>query len=207
MHDDVSRTATTYGAVLGVVFTGVGALLCYMLGLRGLFLVGGAIGIGVGSGWIIRYVALSIAEGAGRSILAFVQPSGKSSPYQQEFSQGQALAAADNIEGAIEWYDAEMARLPESVLVRIQNADLHARNGRPERAEALFLEARRLTSDRNFELYCTQRLIDLRLGALRDPARALPELRRLMERFPESREAAGAQIALARLKQELARES
>ena len=115
-------------------------------------------------------------------------------------------AAADNVEGAIQWYDAEMQRLPRNVLVRIQSADLHARNERPTRAEALFIEARRLTSDRSEELYCTQRLIDLRLGALRVPARALPELRRLIERFPDSREAAGAQVALARLKQELPRD-
>ena len=96
-----------------------------------------------------------------------------------------------------------MARLPTNVLVRMQSADLHARNGRPDRAEALFLEARRLTTDRSEELYCTQRVIDLRLGALRTPARALPELRRLIERFPDTREASGAQVALARLKQEL----
>lgn len=207
MSDDVRRIATVAGVVIGAVFTVIGGLLCYMWGLRGLLMVGGAIGIGVVVGWLVRSMSLGIAVGAGRSILAFVQPSGKSSPYQQEFSQGQALAAADNIAGAIAWYDAEMARLPESVVVRIQSADLHARNGHPQRAEALFLEARRLTSDRNFELYCTQRLIDLRLGALREPARALPELRRLMERFPDSREAAGAQVALARLKQELARDS
>ncbi|MGQ0650019.1 MAG: hypothetical protein ACT4P7_20915 [Gemmatimonadaceae bacterium] len=197
------RTATAAAIVIGAVFVGIGALLAFMFNVRGLALVAGAIATGIVTGVVVRWVALGISEGAGRAFLALVQPSGDSTPYEAEFSQAQAMAAAGDTDGAILAYEAEMRRLPHNVAVRIQSADLHARHDRAERAEVLFLEARRLTSDANQELYCTQRLIDLRLGALRAPARALPELRRIVDRFPGSREAAGARSALARLKDEL----
>ena len=59
-----------------------------------------------------------------------------------------------------------------------------------------------LSADRNQQLYCTQRLIDLRLGPLNAPERAFPELRRIMDTYPNSREAQGAREALQRLKRE-----
>jgi hypothetical protein len=49
-------------------------------------------------------------------------------------------------------------------------------------------------------------LIDLYLGELAQPECALPELRRIIEQHPGSRAAAGAAIALARLKRELVRD-
>lgn len=51
------------------------------------------------------------------------------------------------------------------------------------------------------ELYATQRLVDLYLERMREPVRALPELRRIVERFPGSPEAAGAEHALRKLRE------
>jgi hypothetical protein len=48
--------------------------------------------------------------------------------------------------------------------------------------------------------YCTQRVIDLRPGPPGQPARALPEWRRLIERLPGTRE---AREALTRLEGEV----
>jgi hypothetical protein len=72
----------------------------------------------------------------------------------------------------------------------------------PSRAIALFSEGRRLAGDdRSRELYATQRLIDLYLGPLKNDPRALVELRRLVDRFPNSREGKSAVDVLRRLKQ------
>jgi hypothetical protein len=58
-------------------------------------------------------------------------------------------------------------------------------------------------SQQKLALYCTQRIIDLRLGPLERAEEAFPELRRVMDRFPGTREAEGAGRALSRLKVEL----
>ena len=64
-----------------------------------------------------------------------------------------------------------------------------------------FKEGRELAgNNRSRELYATQRLIDLYLGPLGDDVRALVELRRLVERFPGTKEAAAARNVLMRMK-------
>jgi thioredoxin-like negative regulator of GroEL len=195
-------SATVAGTVIGIPFLGIGAGVATILGFDGWSLVGIALLTGVVAGATVRNLSLGVANKSGAAFLALVQPSGKSSPYEAEFSNAQALVARDDIAGAIALYDAEMQRLPENEIVRVQAAELHARRGDPRRAESLFLEVRRLTSDRGRELYTTQRLIDLRLGVLASPERALPELRRLIDRFPGTPEAAGAASALEKLKRE-----
>lgn len=203
--DPTERTARVYASVLGLVFVPIGAGLGYLWGLRGFSLVLCALVIGAVVGYLIHRMATALAVGAGRGMLALVQPSGKSSPYEPEFSQAQALATAGDVAGAVIWYEAEMVRQPSNVLARLQCADLLARHGKAERAEAYYLEARRLSADRGQHLYCTQRLIDLRLGPLGTPERAFPELRRIVEQYPNSREAQGALKALHRLKGEINR--
>jgi len=54
------------------------------------------------------------------------------------------------------------------------------------------------------DIYATNRLVDLLTGPLRDPGRAAVELRRLIERHPESTAATHARAALARIKQRIA---
>jgi hypothetical protein len=68
---------------------------------------------------------------------------------------------------------------------------------------ALFTRIRQVPGARRpDELYASQRLIDLYLGPLQDPGRATVELRRLVERFPDTPDAAGARAALERLRAE-----
>ena len=95
-----------------------------------------------------------------------------------------------------------MARNPDDPEPRIQLAELHFRGATPDKAIPLFVEARRLAGDnRARELYTTQRLIDLYLGPVGQPSRALVELRRLVDRFPGTREADSARDLIAKLKQ------
>ena len=86
---------------------------------------------------------------------------------------------------------------------RVQAAEFHAGHGDPQRAAALFAEVRRLAGDdRGRELYATQRLIDLYIGPLAQTGSAIVEMRRLVERFPGSREAESARDVIGRLKSE-----
>ncbi len=200
--DKAELFAKGYSVVIGVVFGPIIAVAASLTGVRGTMLaVAGVLGAVV-VGFVVHRGSLGFARGAGAGFLAFLQPSGKSSPYTTEYSQGLALEARDDIVGAIEWFDRELTRRPADARLLAGAADLHARHGGHLRAEGMYLEARRVTTHSQQELYCTQRVIDLRLGPLNDSARALPELRRLVDRFPDTREARGALIALAQLKAE-----
>jgi len=208
VHADAQheRVALVAGVAMGVVFLGIGALLGgRLLGLSGFWLLLFALTTGIVAGIAVYRGALMISDGAGRAIGAFVQPSGLSTPYEMTFSAHEALAVRGDIGGAIAAYDATMAAQPDNVRARRQAAELHAHAGDAPRAASLFMEIRRMpTATAADELYATQRLVDLFLGALGDPGRAMVELRRLVERFPGTREADGARTAIARLKAEQA---
>lgn len=196
-------SARVYSAVIGVVFGPIVGGVAYLVGLRGWWLPLAAVVGGTTAGYAVFRLSIGIARGSGAAMLAFVQPSGKSTPFEREFSQALALEASDDVQGAVAWFDAALVRTPGDPRLRVALGDLCMRQAMHGRAEALYLEARRLTGHPDLELYCTQRLIDLRLGPLARPEQAFPELRRLIDRFPSTREAEGARQALRRLKTEI----
>lgn len=200
--DRAELSARVWATTIGFAFIPIGGGIARILGIGGILLIPCALAIGFSAGFLVYKLSSGIANGSGRAVLAIVQPSGKSTPYDPQFSQGLALEAADDVGGAMAWFEDEIVRRPGDARVRMVAADLHHRHGFPTRAEALYLEAREVTGDRDIELYCTQRLIDVRLGPLDDTRRAFPELRRIIDRFPDSREADGARCALQRLKAE-----
>jgi hypothetical protein len=53
------------------------------------------------------------------------------------------------------------------------------------------------------DIYVSNRLIDLLMGPLRQPARALFELRRIVDRYPKSSAATHARTAIATIKRQL----
>lgn len=87
-------------------------------------------------------------------------------------------------------------------LLRIE-ADLHLRRGGdPQRARDLLIRLRQAADvSRADELHASQRLIDLYFGPLKDEGRALVEMRRLVDRFPGTRDAEGARAELERRKE------
>ena len=144
---------------------------------------------------------LKSASAAGAAALAIVLPSGKSNPYEEQFSYQESLAARGDVAGASASYEALIAERPEAPLPRLRAAELHARRGGDAaRAAELFRSVRDLPSaSRREALYASNRLVDLYDGRLGDPGRALVELRRIIERFPGSPEAIRARDALPRL--------
>lgn len=129
-----------------------------------------------------------------------------------EHSQLQAMVERGEVDAALREYEAALVAHPADAALRLRVADVYARRrGDHARAAALFREGRALFADgadarspaaRDATLYATQRLIDLYDGPLGDQGRALVELRRLIETFPNSREAAAARATLARWKGE-----
>lgn len=192
------------GALMGIVFVPIGFGIARLTGVRGLWMVLVALGVGILAGCLVWRIAIGIARGSGATMLAFVQPSGNSTPYERDFSAGLALEQGGDVPGALAWFDEALLGTPGDARLRVALADLCMRQRMHGRAEALYLEARRFSDSRDAELYCTQRVIDLRLGPLNRAPEAFPELRRLIDRFPGTREAAGAGRALARLKAERA---
>lgn len=135
--------------------------------------------------------------------LSFLWPNRGAAPRQASYSHIEAIAAAGKIAEALGAYEQVIAAEPEAIVPRAQAAELYARGTDHARAAALFAEIRRLPGcTPQHDLYATQRLIDLYDGPLEQPAKSLTELRRIVERHRDSREAPFARAALVRRKRE-----
>jgi hypothetical protein len=128
--------------------------------------------------------------------------SGGSTPYAEQYSYQQALVMQGKLDEALESFEAVMKERPGAVDVRIRAAELYAREkGDNERAAALFREAQRIaTITAGEDVYVSNRLVDLLAGPLQQSGRALVELRRLIEHYPNTAAASHARAALAQLK-------
>jgi hypothetical protein len=156
---------------------------------------------------LVYGMGMALAAGAGGLARAVTMPSGASTPYEDQFSYQESLAARGDVLGALESYEAVIAERPGAPLPRLKAAELYARRGDPRRAAALLREVRDLPgASARDALYAASRLVDLYDGALNEPGRALVELRRLIEMHPGTDLAAGARTAIARIKAQRAKE-
>jgi hypothetical protein len=179
--------------------------LGWFLKLRGPWLVLFVILAAWAMGTTLARTAVGVINGTANAFLRLVWPSGNSTPYERTYSAEQAMAARGDFDGALVGFGAAMRLHPTDPEPRFRAAEAFFRSPMPEKTVSFFVEARRLSGgDRGRELYSTQRLIDLYLGPLGDNVRALVELRRMVERFPGTREAAAAHELLAKLKHEWA---
>lgn len=161
-----------------------------------------AVAAAIGAWVLAAVLTYAVGHGAGRGVLHFVQPSGSSTPYQPTFSEQEALAVRGQVDEALAGYERLIAASPGDAEVRIAAAELYARSRKDaRRAEALYREARRLPGLAPVrDLWISNRLVDLYRGQLDDEGRAIVELRRIVERFPSSREAGFARDAIRRMK-------
>jgi tetratricopeptide (TPR) repeat protein len=127
---------------------------------------------------------------------------GTSTPYVEQYSYQQALVMKGEVDEALASFEDIIANKPEAVSPRIKAAELYVSERKNhQRAADLFREVQRLPSITAGEyVYATNRLVDLLLGPLADPGRALVELRRLIDRHPTSGAAVHARSTLAELK-------
>jgi hypothetical protein len=184
------------------------AVVTQKLGISGIKAVVIVLLAAIATTIIAYYAGLGSAHGAGAVARAYTMPSGSSTPYEEQFSFQEALAARGEVAAALESFEAVIAERPGAAAPRLKAADLYARRGRdPRRAAALFREVRDLPdASARDSLYAASRLVDLYDGPLGEPGRALVELRRLVELYPNTDVAAGARAAITRIKAQRAGE-
>ncbi len=157
------------------------------------------------TGYLAFHVVLKLTSAGGAVAGAVIFPTGQSTPYEHQFSYQESLAARGDVAGALESYEAIMAEQPAAVAPRLRAAEHYARNGRdPRRAAQVFREIREIpdVSVRD-AIYASSRLVDLYDGPLGDPGRALVELRRIIEKYPDTAIARNARAALPEMKARL----
>ena len=157
----------------------------------------------------ITWAGMRFANAAGTRFGHFVLPTGESTPYEHQFSREEALAAKGDIAGAVDALEAAIASIPidaqTGVGVRIRTAELYIGKGaNPKRAAELLREVQRHASlPPAQDIYVSNRLVDLLLGPLGQPSRALFELRRIADRYPDSSAARHARSAIATVKRQI----
>lgn len=191
----MTAVLTTFAIILGVTQGG-------QLPAR---VVAGALLAGLITGALSSFGTLAWAAASGKVVSAATWPSGKSTPYEEQFSYQDSLAIRGDVAGALASYEAVIAERPEGVLARLKAAELYAtRGGDPARAAELFREARVIPSvSARDALYASTRLVDLYDRDLDQPGRALVELRRIVELYPHTPVARHAREAIPRLKARL----
>lgn len=194
------HAATVFGLSLAA-FAVAGSKL---LGLSGvtllLFTLVGALTLSVAA----ALIGLKLGDAAGRAART-VYLGGASTPYEEQFSHEQSLVMRRDFVGALALFEQRIVSTPNEPRVRIAAADLYATHGEnPIRAAELYREVQRIPEVASgHDIYASNKLADLYLGALKQPGRALVEFRRLIHRYPGSTAASHARSALDNLKPDI----
>lgn len=185
--------AAGYGAMVA----GLSMLAVALEGLFSVWTMFGSVGAGV--------AVFAIAIGASRIMGATwkrIAVDGTSTPYEEQYSREQALVMQGRVDEALASFEEIIRGDPAAVTARIRAAELYDRErGNATRAAELFREAQNIPSCSTGErVYIAHRLADLYTGALDQPRRALVEMRRLIDQFPDHPAAIQARQALIVLK-------
>jgi hypothetical protein len=152
--------------------------------------------------FLLPLAILWTADSGARGMASFVAPSGSSTPSEDDYSREKALLARGDVESALAEIEARLAIRPDDAALCLFAADVYARQANdPARAERLFLHAREIRGVSAAQDYrATNRLVDLYMGALDDPARAAAELERIRTHHAGTTAAAHAEQALRQLR-------
>jgi hypothetical protein len=201
--------AYSYGAMVsGIIFTA--SMLVATIGKVNIFqpkplatIVIAAAVVGV----LVAQVALHLGNAAGATAKYFTA-GGSSTPYEEAFSHEQALIMQRDYAGAAACFEHRIQTAGELPDVRavIAGADVY-RDYKldPKRSAELYKMAQKLpTLTPGQDVYVANKLADLYIGPLQQPGKALVEFRRLIERYPNSKTADHARLALNNVKQGMA---
>lgn len=153
------------------------------------------------AGFIPYGASLVLAEGAGAAWHR-VMSSGASTPYEEQFSYQESLVMRGRVDDALASYEAIIAERATAVPARLRAAALYASRGdNPRRAAELLRDVTSMPAiGARDDIEASTRLIELLMGPLGEPGRAMVELRRLMDRRPGTDAAARAKLTLLELK-------
>jgi hypothetical protein len=162
-------------------------------------LIGGLAGFAIG-----KVIGAFVVQGSGDAARAFTLPA-TTGFYANEHSEIDTLEVRGDFKGAVAAWEAVAIAEPGNPWPLVRSAELYARElGEPALAVERFRLARSLPDMKpELQRYTSQKIIDLLLGTLGEKGRAMVELRMLIDKYPESREAEGAREALRNLKAEL----
>lgn len=144
---------------------------------------------------------------ASEAFQAFLNPRG-SRASAVITSRAESLVARGQYDEAAAEFAALRAKFPHDIpLLRIE-AEFHAGvGGNPQLAAQVLNQLRRVPDvPGTIERYATHRLLDLYLGVLADPGRAMVELRRMADRFPDTPDGQGALAELRRRRDHFAQD-
>lgn len=156
-------------------------------------------------GFLVATGGIRITDVAADAAKYFTAGSNSSTPYEDQFSEEQALVMRREYGQAADLFEHRLAMNPNDPRVLMAAADLYATHcENPKRAAELYRQVQKLPEvGTGQDVYVSNKLADLYLGPLKEPRRALVEFRRLMERYPGSVAASHAKLALENLKSDL----
>jgi hypothetical protein len=152
--------------------------------------------------------AAAVSTLAGNSY-THIMMSGASTPYAEQYSYQESLVMKGEVDAALSSFESVIAGDPSAVTARVKAAELYLKERtNHRRAYDLFHEVQRIPGVSVGDyVYATNRLVDLFIGPLGEPGKALVELRKLIEKFPDTRVAANARLALLELRSRQTNES
>lgn len=119
-------------------------------------------------------------------------------------SQRDEYKRSGDVARALASYEAIILSAPDDPDPRIRAAELYLENGQRDRAEALYKSVQRMARvSATDDVYVSNRLVDLYLQWPEREVRALTELRRLIDTYPDTDIAERALTDLANLKSQL----
>jgi len=192
------------GIAGGLVLAGAAATVMIFAGaLGGGWLGRGSVLLVLLGGFLIGTVLhRAILRASGRAVQRVLALDGGSTPYTPTFSDIETLEVRGDLAGAEAAWAAALERHPGNAYVLMRVAEFHLRLKRDAATALPHFEAIRdlPTAGRELGRYAAQKIVDLHLGPLADEGKAMVALRRLIDGYPDTREAAEAREALARLK-------
>ena len=183
-----------WGAVLGGAYFGHAVL-------------GGLLGMVLMGGFTVLMVRIVLGVGS-ESIAKTLLPTGTSTAYKRQYSDAEARAARGEHEAAVVAYARYVMEDPADPepyfrIARIYRSEIQDF----EQAVHWYRRARQeATMDPGRDLQATQELVEIYIHKLKQPRKAIPELARLVERYPHTPPARAATEELVRLRSLLASE-
>ena len=186
-------------AVGGAMGGGGGALLAGLVGaVVGFFTI-----------TTLVYLVAQWAVGRAHAVTQTIyNPSGGSTPYKPQYSYAASLAIRGRFGEAAAAYELHAIENPAEPEPYLQLARLY--RDKLQQYEDALTWFRRVRTDATLapgqELYVIQEIIDLYIGRLKAPRKAIPELTLVCQRFPATPAARAAEKQLAEMREMLARE-
>jgi len=187
-------TASVWGVAMGIL------TLVMLASVRGLTFM--TILSSVGAGLFVGGLGPALGNAFG-GFWNRVAVNGASTPSAPQFSRERSLVMQGKIEEAFVLLEKQVAADRTDVQVRILAAELYlSERHNPERSAQLLREAHLVRPmSVGDDVYIANRLVDLYVGPLNTPYKAFRELRRIIERYPNTSAGQHARVALAALKE------